>query len=82
MTPKMTQHGAQLGHFGGSLGSKKSLKNKTPKKYTKKAKGVTRVTGWGSLRNTQIPDIRPPEDGPNTPWRAWRHGGGYTYNTA
>ena len=20
--------------------------------------------------------IRPPEDGPNTPWRAWRHGGG------
>ena len=34
------------------------------------------VTGWGSLRNTQIPDIRPPEDGSNTPWRAWRHGGG------
>ena len=76
MAPKMIQHGAQLGPFGGSFGSKKSFKNETQKRLKKRTR-LVRVTGWGPLRNTQIPDMRPPEDGSNTPWRAWRHGGGY-----
>ena len=36
IAPKMTQHGVQLGPFGGSFGSKKSFKNETQKQARKK----------------------------------------------
>ena len=39
MAPKMTQHGAQLDPFGGSFGSKKSLKNETQKRLKKESPG-------------------------------------------
>ena len=41
MAPKMNQHGAQLGPFGGSFGSKKSLKNKTQKMLKKEDPACT-----------------------------------------
>ena len=40
MVPKMTQHGAQLGPFRGSFGSKKLLKNETQKKAQKRGPGL------------------------------------------
>ena len=52
MTPKMTQHGAQLGHFGGSLGSKNSLKNETQKHAQKRGSGFYKkhAVGPGTVK--------------------------------
>ena len=49
MTPKMTQHGAQLGHFGRSLGSKKSFKNKAQKNAQKRGSEFYRKRAGGPL---------------------------------
>ena len=39
--------------------------------------GVTRAGDCGPLKNRQNQTIKPPDTASNTPWRAWRHGGGY-----
>ena len=71
--------GSSLGlHFGGR-GWQKWAPKKWWNKCSKMGARVTRVRGCGPLKNRQILTIRPPDTGSNTPWRAWRHGGGYTY---
>ena len=75
MTPKMTQHGAQLGPFGESFGSFLETK-KMMKKTMKTGYAVEPDPGAVGPSNKTI---RPPGDGPNTPKRAWRHGGGFFF---
>ena len=70
MTPKMTQHGAQLGHFGGSLGSKKSLKNKTQKNAQKRGSEFYGKHAGGPLETDKFQTSDHQEDASNTPWRA------------
>ena len=72
MTPKMTQHGAQLGPFGESFGS--FLETKKMMKKTMKT-GYAREPNPGAMGPSNK-TIRPPGDGSNTPKRARRHGGG------
>ena len=57
----------------------KCVLKKRCKKCSKTGARVARVTGCGPLKNRQNHTIRPPDTDPNTPWRAWRHGGGYIY---
>ena len=60
----------------------KDSKKRDPKKGSKTGTRVMQVTGCGSLKTDkqiqhQTSDHQ--KDGPNTPWRAWRHGGGFYY---
>ena len=58
MTPKMTQHGAQLGPFGGSFGSKKSVKNETQKQAPKREREKCGKQLVGPLKETKNKNFR------------------------
>ena len=57
----------------------KSHKKKRPKKGSKTGMRVMQVTGCGSFKTDKHQTSDHKKDDPNTPWRAWRHGGGYIY---
>ena len=48
---------------GRPFGSKKASKNETKKRAPKRRSRLTQVTGCGPLKNTQIPDLGPRDDG-------------------
>ena len=65
-----------LDTLGDHWAPKSHLKMR-PKNKLEKHQAGSAGNGPGAPQEETNPDIRPPEDDLNTPWRAWRHGGGY-----
>ena len=62
---------------GRPFGSQMASKNETKKRAPKRGSRQAQVTGCGPLKNKQNRQWDHQKNTSNTPWRAWRHGGGY-----